>query len=197
MIDWLNQLDRVLFVFINSTLANPLTDAVMPLLTSDDLLRVIYGLALALCLWKGDARLRWLVLFSAITLVLTDQLAANFLKDIIGRLRPCHPDSAIPSVHLLVGCGGGKSMPSAHAANSFGQAVLFGLAYRHIRTYILTFAGLITISRVFVGAHYPGDIIVGAVVGGTLGWLVLLGYRAFIRKFLTANLPEVKPEQSE
>lgn len=197
MFEWLLQLDRTLFLFINSTIANPVTDAIMPLITSDDLLRVLYGLALALCLWKGDARLRWLVLFSGITLLLTDQLAGNFLKDAIGRLRPCHPDSAMPSLHLLVGCGGGKSMPSAHAANSFGQAILFGLAYRHIRTYILTFAGLIAVSRVFVGVHYPGDILVGAAIGALLGWLVLLGYRLFMDKTQSRlkQRPAPKPEQ--
>ena len=197
MLDWLIQLDRTIFMFINSTIANPATDALMPLITSDDLLRVLYGLALALCLWKGNARLRWLVLFSGLTLLLTDQIAANWLKDAIGRLRPCHADSGISPLHLLVDCGGGKSMPSAHAANSFGQAILFGLAYRNIRAYILTFAAFVAISRVFVGVHYPGDVLVGALLGALIGWVVLIGYRFFMQRLSERNNPTLEPEQSE
>jgi len=180
MFDWLAAIDRAVFVFLNSGLANPFTDSVMPFVTSNDLLRTLYGLALVLCLWKGNARLRWLVLFSGLTLLFTDQITANLLKDLIGRPRPCHAESAMANLNLLVGCGGGKSMPSAHAANSFGQAFLFGLAYRNIRVYIFTFAGLVAISRIFVGVHYPGDIIVGALVGLLIGWCWLQVYRIFM-----------------
>lgn len=197
MLDWLTQIDTAVFVFINSTIANPATDALMPLITSDDLLRVLYGLALALCLWKGNARLRWLVLFSGLTLLLTDQIAANWLKDTIGRLRPCHPEAGVSPLHLLVHCGGGKALPSAHAANAFGQAVLFGLAYRHIRSYILIFAGLVALSRVFVGVHYLGDILAGSLIGALIGWIVLVGYRVFMVKISAGNKSEPDPEQSE
>lgn len=180
MLDWLADIDRAVFVFVNSGLANPFTDAVMPFITSNDMLRTLYGLALLLCLWQGDSRLRWLVLFSGLTLLFTDQITANLLKDLIGRPRPCHAESMLPNVHLLVGCGGGKSMPSAHAANAFGQAFLFGLAYRNIRVYILSFASLVALSRVFVGVHYPGDILVGAILGFLIGWCWLQLHRLFM-----------------
>ena len=177
MLDWLIDIDRALFVFINSSLANPFTDAVMPFITSDDMLRTLYGLALLLSLWKGHTRLRWLVRFSGLTLLYSDQITANLLKDLIARPRPCHTESLLPQLHLLVGCGGGKSMPSAHAANAFGQAFLFGLAYRNIRVYILSFAALVALSRVFVGVHYPGDILVGAILGFLIGWCWLQIHR--------------------
>ena len=60
MLEYLNALDRSVFLFMNVTLANPVTDFFMPVVTSDNLLRVLYGFLMALILWRGDARLRWL-----------------------------------------------------------------------------------------------------------------------------------------
>jgi undecaprenyl-diphosphatase len=107
-----------------------------------------------------------MALFSILVLALTDQASAGLLKPLIGRLRPCH---VLENVHLLVGCGGGKSMPSSHAANAFGQALLFGLPYRKARWPLITFAAVVALSRVFVGVHYPGDILAGAIIGGAIG----------------------------
>lgn len=164
MLEMLIDLDRILFFYINIHLANPLTDFIMPLITNNYGLRIIYGLAMLLILWKGDAKMRWLVLGSALVLLFSDQITAGYLKNLIGRLRPCHVfDHEV--INLLVGCGGGKSMPSAHASNAFGQAVLFSLFYKKARPYLFTYAILIALSRVFVGVHYPLDITIGALIG--------------------------------
>lgn len=176
MLDWLQQIDQAVFLFINVTLANPVTDAVMPIITNDLWLRIAYGLAMVLILWKGNAKLRWLVLFSALALLVSDQVSAAFLKPLIGRMRPCH---TLENVHLLVGCGGGKAMPSSHAANAFGQAFLFGLLYKRVRAGLFVFASLVALSRVFVGVHYPGDILGGAIVGAWTGMAVIGGHRLF------------------
>lgn len=166
MLDILQQADRWLFLLLNVSMANPFTDAIMPVVTNDNLLRAIYGLAMALILWKGNAYLRIMVITSAVTLALTDQLAANLIKDLIARPRPCH---VLTEINLLVGCGGGYAMPSAHAANTFGQAALFAAQFRVCRVYVVVFAALVSISRTFVGVHYPGDIIVGAIIGIAVG----------------------------
>jgi len=166
MIEWLEHIDRALFMFINVSLGNPVTDVIMPVVTSDAFLQVLYALALMLILWRGDARLRWTVMVSVFVLVLTDQTASHLLKPWIGRIRPCH---VLDGINLLVGCGGGKAMPSSHAANAFGQALLFGWLYRRVRWWLVGFAAVVALSRVFVGVHYPGDILVGAVVGGVIG----------------------------
>jgi len=166
MLEWLAQLDAAVFLFINVTLANPVTDLIMPVVTSDNLLRVLYATALILILWKGSARLRWTALASIFVLAVTDQAVSHLLKPWIGRLRPCH---VLDGINLLVGCGGGKSMPSSHAANAFGQALLFGWLYRPVRWWLLAVAAVIALSRVFVGVHYPGDILVGAIIGSLVG----------------------------
>lgn len=166
MLESLNQIDQAVFFFINASLQNPFTNVIMPVITNDWVLRAMYALAMLTILWKGNARLRWLVLFSVVALVLSDQIAAGYLKPLIARPRPCH---GLAEINLLVGCGGGYAMPSAHAASSFGQAALFSFHYRKFAGYLYGFAALVALSRVFVGVHYPGDILAGAALGTIIG----------------------------
>ncbi len=174
MLETLAHYDQVVFYFINVKLANPITDLIMPEVTSDWNLRILYAVAMIALIWKGNRQLRWLVLFSILTLALTDQVSSIFLKDWIGRIRPC---ATLSGVHLLVGCGAGKSMPSSHAANCFGQAALFGLLYVQARWPLVIFASVVALSRVFVGVHYPGDVLVGTMIGLTIGLIVALVFR--------------------
>jgi undecaprenyl-diphosphatase len=181
MLEWLASIDKAIFLFINVRLANPVTDLCMPVITSDWLLRILYAIAVFLILWKGDRRLRLMVIFSALTLALTDQVVANFLKHYFERPRPCR---TLPDIHLLVNCGAAFSMPSAHAANSFGQALLWGMPSRRLLPYLVTIAGVIAFSRVFVGVHYPFDVLVGTIVGGLIGaGMSLLGSYLIGRSF--------------
>lgn len=174
MLETLAHIDQAVFLFINVKLANPVTDLIMPEVTSDWNLRILYAVAMLAILWKGNRELRWLVLFSILTLALTDQVSSMYLKNWIGRLRPC---ATLSGVHLLVGCGAGKSMPSSHAANCFGQAALFGLLYVRARWPLVIFAAIVALSRVFVGVHYPGDVLVGTLIGVTIGLIVAYGFR--------------------
>jgi undecaprenyl-diphosphatase len=178
MLDTLNNIDTAVFLFFNVTLANPVTNYVMPIVTSDSLLRALFGLAIVLMVWKGDARIRWLAAFSLLALLLSDQLSAGFLKPLIGRPRPCQ---ILQNINLLVGCGGGKSMPSSHATNAFAQAVLFSCVHRPLAKYLLTGATIIAVSRVFVGVHYPGDILAGALLGAMIGVAVAYAFDLFAR----------------
>jgi len=181
MLETLAAIDKAVFLFINVSLQNPVTDWAMPIITSDNLLRIGYGVAMVLLLWKGNTRLRWLVLFSALTLLLSDQMSAGFLKPLIERVRPCH---TLTDIHLLVGCGGGFSMPSSHAANAFGQAALFSLTVRQTRWYLWVTACVIAISRVFVGVHYPGDVLAGTVLGILIGAAVVFLFEQFERSMV-------------
>lgn len=166
MLEWLQQIDQAFFFFINVKLANPVTDFVMPLITNDNYLRIGYIIALVIILIKGSRRLRLLALFAGLTLLLTDQVTAAWLKPLIARPRPCH---TFTDINLLVGCGAGYSMPSAHAANAFGQMLVFGLFHRKTFYALTVVAILIALSRPFVGVHYPFDILVGAMIGALIG----------------------------
>lgn len=178
MLEYLIELDKVLFFLINVYLAGPVTNTVMPIITNDNLLRLIYAGIVVSLLWFGDKRLRWLALFSLITIVATDQLSAGFLKPLIARPRPCH---IFTDINLLVGCGGGYAMPSSHAANVFGQAFVLSRNIKHIGWPFFIFAILVSISRIFVGVHYPGDVIGGFVVGAVCGLIISWLYKKFIK----------------
>jgi undecaprenyl-diphosphatase len=181
MLETLNELDTLLFYVVNVVLANPVTDFTMPKLTNDNALRVLYGLAMALLLWRGNTKMRWLVLASALVLLLTDQISAGWLKPMIERARPCH---TFDNIRVLVDCGGGFAMPSAHAANAFGQAALFSMHYSKVGGYLILFALLIAVSRIFVGVHYPGDIMVGMIIGSLIGLTIAILFRTFEKRIV-------------
>jgi membrane-associated phospholipid phosphatase len=194
MISYLIELDKVLFILINQLLANPVTDVLMPFITSDTVLRIVYILILVSMLIFGDRRIRWLVLFSGLTMLLTDQVAAGFLKPLIARPRPCQ---VFTDIHLLVSCGAGFSMPSAHAANTFGQAALLSRHIKHSGWFLYLFAIMVALSRVFVGVHYPGDILVGAIIGMVIGAIVSGLFRVFSARILKRRKAPPEPENEE
>ena len=82
-------------------------------------------------------------------------------------------------------------MPSSHAANSLGQAFLFSLTIPRLKYHLYVIAGIIAISRVFVGVHYPGDVLVGAMVGAVCGWLMAVLFDQFEKRFLEEKAPSV------
>ena len=179
MNDYFISLDQRLFHLINVEWANPVADLVMPVLTSDWVLRIGYVIAMVIILWRGTRERRLLVLFSVLALAATDLVVSALVKPMIERPRPCH---ILTDIHLLVNCGAGFSMPSSHAANAFGQAVFWGMVFRPWQWPLLILALAISLSRVFVGVHYPADIAVGALIGAVLGLVFrLISQRVSVR----------------
>ncbi|MFZ5979743.1 MAG: phosphatase PAP2 family protein [Candidatus Zixiibacteriota bacterium] len=181
MLDSLTHIDLMFFLFVNVWLANPITDFIMPYLTMGQLIVFTYVTCLGLLLWKGDRKIRWMVLVSIIVLTLCDQTSSALLKKWICRPRPCH---ILADINLLVNCGAGYSLPSSHATNVYGQAFLFSLHYKNYAGYLFAYAFLVSISRVFVGVHYPGDILGGAVVGGLIGTVGALVFSIVYKKMV-------------
>lgn len=178
MIDKILELDTSLFLFINKDLANPVTDILMPFITESDHWLPIYILLFLWLLIKGGKHGRILFVFLILGVILTDQISASLIKEWVGRLRPC---KALEDINLLVNCGSGKSFPSSHATNTFGAAVLL-YHFRKSWAYVVFGAATITsLSRVFVGVHYPIDITAGAILGCFIGYtLVLIQRKLFI-----------------
>ncbi|MGB5106393.1 MAG: phosphatase PAP2 family protein [Candidatus Zixiibacteriota bacterium] len=171
MLEWLVSIDTKLFVFLNTQLANPVFDFIMPIATDRWFLRGVFGVILLWLLIFGKRRGWIAAIFCIATVALADQLSAQALKPIVSRIRPCH---VIQSAHLLVDCSQGLSFPSSHAANTFSLATYLAATYPQTTWYVLAFAAIVSYSRVAVGVHYPLDVLVGAMVGVLSGVVVVM-----------------------
>jgi len=184
--DFLLSFDLSVFRFVNGSLQNVVFDFLMPFLTdlnkNKPALAVIL-VALVVWFFKGgrDARLAILMLIP--TILLSDQLNSSVIKFIIERPRPCH---VLSDVHLLVSCGSGFSFPSSHAVNNFAGAVVLSFFVPRSAWGWFTFAAIVSFSRVYVGVHYPSDVVGGAVVGIACGGFIILLF-GFVEKFLKSR----------
>jgi len=154
-------LDIWLFRAINGVYTSPTLDVVMVYVTQkSNFLGVIVVAAVLLMIFgKRKDRVGLLML---VLVVATSDSTCNLFKHLFMRVRPC---AALEGARVLVGCGGSYSMPSGHATNIFAAMVFLSLRYRKVAPALLIFAAMVAYSRVYVGAHYPGDIIVGASMG--------------------------------
>ena len=176
MIDQVIAFDQSLFAFLNGAAYCPILDVIMPAITTqENWYPVLGGLWIALLIW-GGRRGRMAAVMLIIAVALSDQLSSAVLKPLVQRVRPCN---ALPlgEVRLLIERSPGFSFPSSHATNSFAMAMV--LAWRWPRLVILfvAFAILVAYSRVYVGVHYPVDVLTGAVLGVGCGraaiWIVV------------------------
>jgi 4-amino-4-deoxy-L-arabinose transferase-like glycosyltransferase/membrane-associated phospholipid phosphatase len=159
---WVQSLDIDLFRFANDSLRNPILDVLMPFVSGNAFFHPALALLAILLVWKGRARGVVCVLMLALVLAVGDGFICNTLKHAIGRPRPF---LALEDVHLLVGRSGSGSMPSSHAANWFAAAMVAFVYYRRSLWFTLPIAVLVSFSRLYVGVHYPSDVLAGAVVG--------------------------------
>ena len=160
-----------MFEFLNQTIANPFFDTVLPLWREKLVWIPLYLLCTGL-IWRRYGIQQTLLLLAALgaTLAVCDQFAASLLKPWVGQLRPCKAAEYGFDARVLVGCGGQYSFPSNHATNHFAVATLLTLTW--LRSYgrgwtVLAFAWATSISlaQVYVGKHWPSDIVAGAALG--------------------------------
>jgi undecaprenyl-diphosphatase len=182
----IRSLDTKLLLFINHGTANALFDILMPLLSARGYYLILpYVLFM---LWIGSSRKNpegktyltaalWTLLISCCSVFIAEW-TEYILKYAIMRIRPCQ---ALEGIRLIVPCPSSYSMPSGHAISSFAFAVpllYLTRAYMKMiwRLYPLVLASLIVFSRVYLGVHYPTDVLAGALFGAMIALLLSLLY---------------------
>jgi undecaprenyl-diphosphatase len=140
-------------------------------------------LYVAILVWIGIKYKRKFLLmipFIIVAATLADQSSVYLFKNIFHRLRPCHEPSLQGMIHLVdCRCGGLYGFVSSHASNSFNVAVLSLLFIRNkwFSVFILLWAAAVGYSRIYLGVHYPGDVMFGALLGALIGWGVYELYK--------------------
>ncbi|HEV3410516.1 MAG TPA: glycosyltransferase family 39 protein, partial [Chthoniobacterales bacterium] len=169
-------LDQTVFRFINGTLSNPVFDAAMPWLSGPPPVKMALLAGAIVFAWKGGKR-AWVCLGAlSVAFVLGEELLYSPLKNWLARPRPYE---VMADVHLLVGRGRpNQSTPSSHAGNWFAAAVIFAFYYRSSLRWVLPIALAVSFARIYVGAHYPSDVLFGALLGVGVGGGVLLAFRS-------------------
>ena len=167
MISLLSSWDITLFRLINGQWQNDFLDWFMPFMT--DLKNFTFVL-LALGIWilwkEKKAGIVFLV-FIGLTLAITDPFSSRLLKDWLGRVRPCH---VLEGVRLLSDCNTSYSFPSSHAVNIFAAAFFLSQPLRKISPLFFGIAAIVGYSRIYIGIHYPLDVIGGAAIGLLIAW---------------------------
>ncbi|MFO8055253.1 MAG: phosphatase PAP2 family protein, partial [Bacteroidales bacterium] len=170
MLEQIIELDRALFLFLNQW-HSPFFDFLMWWISDKYIWIPFYAVLLGLIFkFKGIRQGFIFLVLVALVVTLTDQTSVKCFKEVFERLRPCHQPDLAGMVHIVNDkCGGQFGFVSSHAANTFGMATFVTLLLKpHIRWIgwlLISWAAIVSYSRIYLGVHYPADIIGGALLG--------------------------------
>lgn len=159
--------------------------------------------ALLWAIWRTFSWRVALTITLSVVLVITlaDQICATVIRPYVERIRPAQLTNPIsPLVHIVNGYRGGQyGFPSCHAANSFALATFIAMLRirRRIAVTIFIWAILNCYSRIYLGVHYPGDLLIGAIIGSGIAVLIYYAARAIVRlepadMHPTLTIPHIK-----
>ncbi|WMJ73679.1 phosphatase PAP2 family protein [Cytophagaceae bacterium ABcell3] len=176
MLEILKEIDVQILFFINS-LHHPIMDEIMIFFTKRFTWIPFYAFLVFLIIRKEKFN-SWLPLvFITLIIIMADQFASGLMKPLTERLRPCHNASLQDMLHLPYGCGGRYGFFSSHAANTFAVAAfLTGFFRKKVFYLMFVWAAAVSLSRVYLGVHYPSDITAGALSGTLIGYIMVMLY---------------------
>ncbi|MCG8310962.1 MAG: phosphatase PAP2 family protein [Cytophagales bacterium] len=176
MIDWIDKIDREVFLFFNA-MHSEFSDKAWLFITDIPTWIPLYAFILffMIKIFKKDSV--FVVAGLLLVVLFCDQFTSGFMKPFFERLRPCHNPEIQGLVHVPGKCGGQYGFASGHSANSFGIAMFVWFVFRRYwngTRIMFLWALLVAYSRVALGVHYPGDIVVGGAIGAFFGWFVFI-----------------------
>ena len=180
----LNALDQSCFIWVNQKATHPFLDAIMPLMRESTFWIPLY-LFLIIFVFVNFGKKGWIwLLFAALTVLLTDQISSGLIKNFVQRPRPCFDPNFYSQVRMLLDhCSGGYSFTSSHATNHYGIATFLfatlGSYFGNWKYVLFVWASIICFAQVYVGVHYPLDVIMGALLGYIIGSVVYKAYQKF------------------
>ena len=168
---WLDQIDRSILYFINDTLSNQIFDLFFTTITNEHLWAIPVLIGLLALIVRGGKRGKIAAVLVLIAASATDATVVGIIKPAIGRLRPSH--ALGDTINLLVPKGGRYGFVSAHAANIFAGTTVLSYFYEQWKKPLLFLAFSVAVSRVYVGVHYPGDVLFGGLFGYGMAWVII------------------------
>ncbi len=183
----LNELDTQAFLWLNSIYSD-FFDPIMLWISGKNEWYPLYAIIIGTLVWRYKRHSIGMLLTIIMSVVISDRVCSGVLKPLVQRLRPCHEPSIQKLVHLVGDCGGQFGFCSSHAANTFTFAtclfLLTGKDFLNIK-YFYVWAIIVSYSRIYVGVHYPLDVLVGAGVGVLAAIICFKIYQRISHKFTT------------
>ncbi len=185
--DFLLHWDHDLFLLINKSFQNTFFDTVMPVLRNRYFWIPFYvGVITYIFTRYSSSKASYYILFIVSAVVFTDLTSGQVLKKFVRRERPCHEPTLDRIAEIRIHCSRSYSFPSSHAANHFGLAVilmaLFGKNRKKFALLFYGWAALISFAQIYVGVHFPLDIIGGALLGVIIVRLYLIMIAPILNK---------------
>ncbi len=179
MMTMLQLFDQTVFRWVNQVWTNPILDRLMPFLSGNRFFVPGGLLLLGLIAWRGGCRARCYLVVLFLALAIGETVMTGPLKKGFGRLRPFATE---PETRLLAGRGPSYAMPSGHAAIWAAAAAVTAWFYRRSSRYMVPLAGAVGYSRMYVGVHWPTDVLAGWLIGAAYGWTIAWLIEAFWRR---------------
>jgi undecaprenyl-diphosphatase len=190
MLERIDALDKNLFLWLNSQ-NSPFFDKVMWFISGRIEWLPLYLILVGYIIYRYRWRSVAIIIAVIIAVALADQLAVKAFKDVFQRLRPSQNPEIQNIVHIVNGYrGGAYGFVSNHAANTFALAAFLCLLFRnkYFALFIISWATIVSYSRIYLGVHYPGDVLGGALLGVFIGWLIYFIYLKVDKRLYSYSL---------